>query len=62
MEALNELIAAGPRAEEGPLPMTRFRPNVVVAGATPWAEDDWRELRIGDVPFRAVKGCVRAAC
>jgi uncharacterized protein YcbX len=29
---LNELIAAGTRAAEGPLPMTRFRPNVVVSG------------------------------
>ncbi|SDX93409.1 hypothetical protein SAMN05444365_101127 [Micromonospora pattaloongensis] len=46
---------------EGPLPMTRFRPNVVVAGAAPWAEDDWvgRRLRIGDVLFRAVKPCDR---
>jgi uncharacterized protein len=57
--ALNELIAAGPLAPEGPLPMRRFRPNVVVAGASPWAEDGWRRLRIGDVVFRSVKGCGR---
>ena len=56
---LNELIAAGPLAAEGPLPMRRFRPNVVVAGTEPWAEDGWRLLQIGDVAFRAVKGCDR---
>ena len=33
LAALNELIAAGPLAAEGPLPMRRFRPNVVVAGS-----------------------------
>ena len=59
LDALNDLIATGPRAAEGPLPMTRFRPSVVVTGAAPWAEDDWRELLIGGVPFRAVKGCDR---
>jgi uncharacterized protein len=59
LAALNELVAAGPLAEEGPLPMRRFRPSVVVAGAEPWAEDGWRLLRIGGVVFRAVKGCDR---
>jgi len=56
---LNEAIAAGPGAAEGPLPMRRFRPSVVVAGTDPWAEDGWRRLRIGEVTFRAVKGCDR---
>lgn len=60
LATLNELIAAGPRAEEGPLPMTRFRPNVVLRGLDrPWAEDDWRRIRIGEVEFRLVKGCER---
>jgi len=59
LTALNDWIAEGPRADEGPLPMTRFRPNVVVRGAPAWAEDGWRRLRIGDVTFRAVKGCDR---
>jgi uncharacterized protein len=59
LAALNELIAGGPRAAEGPLPMMRFRPSLVVGGARPWAEDGWRRLRIGAATFRVVKGCDR---
>lgn len=44
-----------------PLPMARFRPNLVVSGAPAWAEDRWRRLRIGEAVFRAVKGCDRCA-
>jgi uncharacterized protein YcbX len=40
---------------EQPVPMTRFRPNVVVTGAPAWAEDRWRRIRIGAVPFRVAK-------
>lgn len=56
---LNEWIAAGPRAAEGPLPMTRFRPNLTVAGAAPFAEDGWRHVRVGEVTFRVAKLCDR---
>ncbi|HEY3894081.1 MAG TPA: MOSC N-terminal beta barrel domain-containing protein [Pseudonocardiaceae bacterium] len=59
LAALNELIAAGPRAEEGPVAMARFRPNLVLAGSPAWAEDGWRTLRIGAVRFRVAKGCGR---
>lgn len=59
LDALNDLVAQGPLAAEGPLPMTRFRPSVVVRGAPAWDEDGWRLLRIGDAVFRAVKGCDR---
>ncbi|MCH6159056.1 MOSC domain-containing protein [Streptomyces marispadix] len=59
LDALNSLIAQGDHAGEGPLPMDRFRPNLVVAGSDPWAEDGWRRLRIGDVVFRVAKPCGR---
>lgn len=39
--------------------MRRFRPNIVISGAGPWAEDEWRELNIGGVSFRVVKPCSR---
>ena len=59
LDALNSLIARGEYADEGPLPMNRFRPNVVVAGTPAWAEDDWSRLAVGDVPFRVAKTCGR---
>jgi uncharacterized protein YcbX len=42
-----------------PLPMNRFRPNLVVHGAGPFAEDDWKRLKIGDAIFRTTKPCER---
>ena len=70
LEALNALIgsprsgesasSSGPeRASRSPLPMNRFRPNVVIDERTAWAEDRWRRVRIGDVVFRVVKPCSR---
>ncbi|MEU3954138.1 MOSC N-terminal beta barrel domain-containing protein [Streptomyces achromogenes] len=59
LEALNSAIADGPHAHEGPLPMNRFRPNLVVAGTEPWAEDDWIRISVGDVVFRATKPSAR---
>ncbi|ELS51149.1 MOSC domain-containing protein [Streptomyces viridochromogenes] len=59
LDALNDLIAAGDHADEGPLPMNRFRPNVVVGGTAAWAEDDWSRIAIGEVTFRVAKKCGR---
>ncbi|MGW7577561.1 MOSC domain-containing protein [Streptomyces sp. NPDC054765] len=59
LDALNSLIAQGDHADEGPLPMNRFRPNVVVDGTAPWAEDDWRRVRIGEVVFQVAKPSAR---
>jgi uncharacterized protein len=41
------------------VPMTRFRPSVVVVGTAPWAEDGWRRIGIGPVTFRVAKPCGR---
>lgn len=41
------------------LDVRRFRPNLVIAGAAPYAEDGWRRIRIGDLAFRVVKPCSR---
>ncbi|MEU6575234.1 MOSC N-terminal beta barrel domain-containing protein [Streptomyces sp. NPDC046805] len=59
LDALNALIAQGDHAHEGPLPMNRFRPNVVVAGTEAWAEDSWSRIAIGEVVFRVAKVCGR---
>ncbi|MFE3604898.1 MOSC domain-containing protein [Streptomyces goshikiensis] len=59
LDALNGLIAEGDHPGEGPLPMNRFRPNVVVSGAEAWAEDGWRRIAIGDAVFRGVRECGR---
>ncbi|CAN5689205.1 MOSC domain-containing protein [soil metagenome] len=44
-----------------PLPMNRFRPNFVVRGCDPYAEDGWNRLRVGNVPFRVAEACPRCA-
>ncbi|RDG36026.1 MOSC domain-containing protein [Streptomyces corynorhini] len=59
LDALNSLVRQGDHPEEGPLPMDRFRPNLVVAGTEPWAEDGWRRLAVGEVTFRVAKPCGR---
>jgi uncharacterized protein len=46
---------------EQPLPMNRFRPNLVVAGCDPFAEDGWSLVRIGAINLRVVKPCARCA-
>ncbi len=42
-----------------PLPMNRFRPNLVVAGCEPYAEDTWAHIRINGVVFRNAGPCAR---
>ena len=36
-----------------PVPMNRFRPNIVVDGCDAFAEDTWTRFRIGDCVFRS---------
>jgi uncharacterized protein YcbX len=42
-----------------PVPMLRFRPNLVVTGTAPYEEDRWRRIRIGDLTLRVAKPCSR---
>lgn len=44
---------------ETPVPMNRFRPNLVVRGCEPFAEDTWNRIRLGDVELAVVKPCAR---
>ncbi|CAM9229005.1 unnamed protein product, partial [Phaeothamnion confervicola] len=42
-----------------PIPMNRFRPNVVVTGSGPFCEDEWTEMRVNGIIMRPVKPCSR---
>ena len=44
---------------EVPLPMNRFRTNFVFTGGKSFEEDNWKNFKIGDVVFQAVKPCAR---
>jgi uncharacterized protein YcbX len=54
LEALNARLA-------DPLPMNRFRPNIVIEGAGPFAEDGWKGMRIGEIELDAAGPCARCA-
>jgi uncharacterized protein YcbX len=56
LRQLNEWLA---ETGDGPLPMNRFRPSIVVGGVAPWVEDGWRRLRVGDAEFRVARMCGR---
>lgn len=42
-----------------PVPMNRFRPNIVVTDCAPYAEDTWHMIHAGDVELHGVKPCGR---
>ena len=44
---------------EKPVPMSRFRPNIVFKGGHPYAEDELKEMMIGWLTFHGVKNCSR---
>jgi uncharacterized protein YcbX len=39
----------------------RFRPNIVIEGAEPYAEDAWSHIRIGAIAIDIVKPCARCS-
>lgn len=58
-ESLTDLNARIVKNGGQPLPMNRFRPNLVISGCEPYAEDKLGDIVIGDAVFRAVKPCTR---
>lgn len=52
LRALNDQLTV-------PVPMERFRANLVIGGTHPWDEDRWRRVRIGDVTLEVASPCTR---
>jgi uncharacterized protein len=44
---------------EIPVPINRFRPNLVFTGGNPFEEDSWKRFKIGTAHLQAVKPCAR---
>ena len=57
---LNDRIIAGNNDDSlSNVSMAQFRPNIVVDGCLPFAEDTWQHIRIGEVEFKVSKPCER---
>ncbi|XP_072967188.1 uncharacterized protein [Typha angustifolia] len=52
LNALNEVL-------EEPVPINRFRPNILVDGCDPFSEDLWKAIKISKLKFEGVKLCSR---
>lgn len=63
--SLDDLNTRLEQRGEPAVPMNRFRPNVVIAGGEPFAEDGWKRIVIGDgpdaIPLDIVKPCARCS-
>ena len=57
----NESLAELNKRLPEPIPMTRFRPNVVIEGVAAHAEDEMAFFRMGPVVLRGVKHCTRCS-
>ena len=52
LDRLNGLLAE-------PVPLNRFRPNIMIGGTGPDAEYDWKRLEVGEAELSIVKPCTR---
>jgi len=57
--ALDEINGRMLAAGRAPLPMDRFRPNLVVTGTDPFEEDYTASFQAGDILIQPVKPCAR---
>jgi MOSC domain-containing protein len=57
--SLEELNRRLQERRASPVPVSRFRPNVVLTGSAPFAEDAWKTIRIGETTLDLVKPCGR---
>ncbi|KAG7397340.1 hypothetical protein PHYBOEH_000852 [Phytophthora boehmeriae] len=57
--ALEESLTDFNEKLEDPVPMNRFRPNIVLRGAPPFADEHWNCITIGGMRFRNVRPCAR---
>lgn len=59
LNGLNQKLA---EKQAAPVPMNRFRPNLVISGdIAPHAEDTWKKIRIGSAYFTVAKPCARCS-
>ncbi|MEL7050755.1 MAG: MOSC N-terminal beta barrel domain-containing protein [Cyanobacteria bacterium J06588_5] len=59
LDGLNQKLSA---KQAAPVPMNRFRPNLVISGeCAPHAEDEWKRIRVGKVVFNVAKPCARCS-
>ncbi|MDP9869607.1 MULTISPECIES: MOSC domain-containing protein [Streptosporangium] len=65
LQRLDDWIAEGAMERQehppDPLDVARFRPNAIIDGAEPFAEDAWTSVRIGEIDFRVSELCDRCA-
>ena len=52
LDALNQELAK-------PVSVRHFRPNLLISGALPYEEDDWKVVQIGEIVFDVAKPCTR---
>lgn len=59
LHELNQRIKETYSGQTQQVPMSRFRPNIVIATDEPFAEGNWKSIQIGKVEFDSVKPCSR---
>ena len=57
--SLADLNARLAQNHSSPIPMDRFRPNIVVSGAEAWSEDRWGSMTSDSLELNVVKPCSR---